>query len=101
MSQKTEEEIKQLLAAIGREEKPFRDYVERRIKGQVCTHCGSIEVAYVLRGMPTLDHVLELLILQKKVVFGGCIVSEDDKDLYCYRCDLEIDRQKLNVRKEV
>jgi hypothetical protein len=101
VSQKTEEEIKHLLAAIGREDKPFRDYVERRIKGQVCSLCGSTEVAYVLRGMPTLDQVLELLLLQKKIILGGCIVSEGDKDLYCYHCDLEFVRQKLNVRKEV
>ncbi len=90
-----------MLAAIGREDKPFRDYVERRIKGQVCSLCGSTEVAYVLRGMPTLDQVLELLLLQKKIILGGCIVSEGDKDLYCYHCDLEFVRQKLNVRKEV
>jgi hypothetical protein len=95
---KSEEVLHRLRMAIGPDDRPFREYVERRIRDQVCPHCGSRNVAYVLRGMPLMVPVLEILMLENKVFLGGCMVSEDDKDLFCHHCEKDFDRKRLNIR---
>ncbi len=94
-------DLQRLLDSLGPGPKPLQDYVERRIRGQVCPRCGSTQLAYILRGLQAMNPLLEMLMLVEKVVFGGCMVGSGDKELYCNQCEMEFDRQKLNVRKSI
>ena len=76
------------------------EFVERRIRNQVCPQCGSNEVACVLRGMPSYSKGLELLLDRKKVVLGGCVLDLDDKDLCCTLCEHEFNRKRYRKPKD-
>lgn len=94
-------EVAKLKQAVTADDQPFMDYVERRIRGQVCPQCGSNKVAFISRALPDMSPALELLRLEEKVVFGGCLVGHEDKELYCNHCGKEFDRKRYRKRKDI
>ncbi len=51
-----------------------------------CPRCGGDDIAVILWGMPNFSEELENKVKQKKIVFGGCMVSRNDPKLECNDC---------------
>ena len=51
-----------------------------------CTSCGGTDIAMILWGLPDMDLKLEKKVKDKKIVLGGCCVSNDDPELECNDC---------------
>ncbi len=52
----------------------------------VCPYCGSKHVASILYGMPAMTEQLQRDLKAKKVVIGGCIVTDIDPWYHCNKC---------------
>ena len=57
----------------------------RRIVNE-CPSCGGTDIAMILWGLPGMDLKLEKKVKDKKIVLGGCCVSNDDPELECNDC---------------
>ena len=57
----------------------------RRIVNE-CPSCGGTDIAMILWGLPDMDLKLEKKVKDKKIVLGGCCVSNDDPELECNDC---------------
>ena len=57
----------------------------RRIMNE-CPSCGGTDIAMILWGLPNMDSKLEKKVKDKKIVLGGCCVSNDDPELECNDC---------------
>jgi len=57
----------------------------RRIMNE-CPSCGGTDIAMILWGLPNMDLKLEKKVKDKKIVLGGCCVSNDDPELECNDC---------------
>ena len=57
----------------------------RRIVNE-CPSCGGTDIAMILWGLPNMDLKLEKKVKDKKIVLGGCCVSNDDPELECNDC---------------
>ena len=51
-----------------------------------CPECGGTDIAMILWGLPQMSKDLEKKVKDKKIVFGGCIVSKNDPELECNDC---------------
>ena len=51
-----------------------------------CPKCGGIDIAMILWGLPSMDEELEKKVKEKKIVFGGCLVGNNDPTLECNDC---------------
>jgi hypothetical protein len=51
-----------------------------------CPSCGGTDIAMILWGLPNMDLKLEKKVKDKKIVLGGCCVSNDDPELECNDC---------------
>ena len=51
-----------------------------------CPNCGGTDIAMILWGLPQMSKDLEKKVKDKKIVFGGCIVSKNDPELECNDC---------------
>ncbi len=51
-----------------------------------CPYCGSTDVAEILRGMPVMSDEMVKAIEEKKIILGGCCISEDDPKAHCNAC---------------
>ena len=51
-----------------------------------CPKCGGTDIAMILYGLPTESEFLKEEVKKKKIVFGGCIVSNNDPELECNDC---------------
>ena len=51
-----------------------------------CPKCGVTDIAMILWGLPQMSKDLEKKVNDKKIVFGGCCVSENDPKLECNDC---------------
>jgi len=53
-----------------------------------CIHCGSKNVVPIFYGYPgNMDYVLKL-VEEKKLVLGGCCISDNDPAFECLDCGL-------------
>ena len=57
----------------------------RRIVNE-CPSCGGTDIAMILWGLPNMDLKLAKKVKDKKIVLGGCCVSNDDPELECNDC---------------
>ncbi|MCD8174832.1 MAG: hypothetical protein LUD41_02665 [Phascolarctobacterium sp.] len=55
-----------------------------------CPKCGSRKVAPIMYGLPALSKDLEERLNNKKLVLGGCCVSDNDPRYYCFGCEQKI-----------
>ena len=53
-----------------------------------CPKCGGEDIAIILWRSPKFSEELENKVKQKKIVFGGCVVSRNDPQLECNDCGL-------------
>ncbi len=60
--------------------------MEEKIK---CPFCGSESIAEILYGMPAFSEELDRELEQKKIILGGCIISEDSPEFHCNKCHRE------------
>ena len=51
-----------------------------------CPKCGGTDIAMILYGLPQMSKDLEKKVKDKKIVFGGCVVSKNDPELECNDC---------------
>ena len=51
-----------------------------------CPSCGGTDIAMILWGLPGMDLKLAKKVKDKKIVLGGCCVSNDDPELECNDC---------------
>ena len=51
-----------------------------------CPKCGGTDIAMILYGLPQMSKDLEKKVKNKKIVFGGCVVSKNDPELECNDC---------------
>ena len=51
-----------------------------------CPKCGGTDIAMILWGLSQMSKDLEKKVNDKKIVFGGCCVSENDPRLECNDC---------------
>jgi hypothetical protein len=60
--------------------------IQTLIEKLVCPHCASPNTAIIFWGLPGNIEEIEKEIRKKKVVLGGCIVSENDPKWECTDC---------------
>ena len=65
-----------------------------------CNKCGSEHVARILYGFPKFGTQLESDIAEKKIVLGGCVVSENDPKWHCFSCGEKFGKPPV-IRKEL
>ena len=58
----------------------------RNKKPKVCSDCGSKKIAKIVYGLPHFSEKERQQVEAGKIVFGGCVVSEDDPDWQCVDC---------------
>ena len=51
-----------------------------------CPKCGGTDIAIILWGLPAFDSKLENKLKEKKIVLGGCCVTNNDPKLECNDC---------------
>ena len=51
-----------------------------------CPNCNGGKVALIFWGYPQLDQDLQKAIDEKKVVLGGCLISDNDPKWKCVSC---------------
>ena len=51
-----------------------------------CPKCGGTDIAMILWGLPHMDEELEKKVKEKKIIFGGCLVGNNDPKLECNDC---------------
>ena len=51
-----------------------------------CPECGGTDIAMIFWGLPQMSKDLEKKVKDKKIVFGGCVVSKNDPELECNDC---------------
>ena len=51
-----------------------------------CPKCGGSDIAMIFWGLPQMSKDLEKKVKDKKIVFGGCVVSKNDPELECNDC---------------
>ena len=56
-------------------------------KPRKCPACKSTGVASILYGSPVFSPELEADLEEKRIVLGGCVVTEDDPRWQCTACD--------------
>jgi hypothetical protein len=54
-----------------------------------CPSCGGADVARILYGLVHSDAELNEALRRKKVVLGGCVVTDDDPKWHCNACGAE------------
>jgi len=54
-----------------------------------CTKCGSTNTAEYLYGLPKFDDNLQKELDEKKIVLGGCMVSDFDPKYKCNNCNAD------------
>jgi hypothetical protein len=55
-------------------------------KPKVCSECGSKKIATIVAGYPPFSEKDLKDAADGKIVFGGCVVSEDDPRWQCVEC---------------
>ena len=51
-----------------------------------CPYCESTSISNILWGLPNFSPVLEKKVQEKKIVFGGCLVTGKDPKHECNDC---------------
>ena len=51
-----------------------------------CPKCGGTNIAIIFWGFPDGSEFLKEAVKRKIVVFGGCIVSENNPEMECNDC---------------
>ena len=51
-----------------------------------CPHCKTTSIAEILWGFPPTSDFLQDQIKQKKIVLGGCIITDNDPQWECNSC---------------
>jgi hypothetical protein len=51
-----------------------------------CPHCKTTSIAEILWGFPPTSDFLQDQIKQKKIVLGGCIITDNDPQWECNLC---------------
>ena len=51
-----------------------------------CPKCGGTDIAIILWGLLDFDSELENKLKEKKIVLGGCCVTNNDPKLECNDC---------------
>jgi hypothetical protein len=51
-----------------------------------CPKCGGTDIAIILWGLLDFDSELEHKLKEKKIVLGGCCVTNNDPKLECNDC---------------
>jgi hypothetical protein len=54
-----------------------------------CPLCGSNHVASILYGLPDDSEELKRDVNAKKIVLGGCVITDDDPQWHCNECQHE------------
>lgn len=52
----------------------------------MCPSCNSKNIALILWGYPNLDEEMQKAIDNKKIVLGGCMVTDHDPKWECTAC---------------
>lgn len=55
----------------------------------ICPYCKSNNVAEILYGMPAFTKKLEKDLESKKIILGGCCISNDSPQYHCNDCGKE------------
>jgi len=66
------------------------EHVEKHIfkrKPRKCPVCGAASIAKIQYGMPAFNPEFERKLAEKKVILGGCIISDDDPSWGCTECE--------------
>jgi primosomal protein N' len=64
-------------------------------KPKKCPHCGSSKICEILWGMPVYSEQLQSDLAEKKIVLGGCCVSDEDPTWQCVACETNIYKIKV------
>lgn len=62
-------------------------------KPRRCPACKATKIASILYGYPAFSSKLETDLEEKRVVFGGCVITDDDPRWQCTECDAEFFRK--------
>ena len=65
---------------------PIENHIFKR-KPRKCPVCGVASIANILYGMPVFNPQLERKLAEKKVILGGCVISDDDPSWGCTECE--------------
>ena len=52
-----------------------------------CLKCGFKPISKILYGYPSYDDIVQKELESKKIVFGGCCISEENPLWYCTNCN--------------
>ena len=74
------------------DEKIFRDR-----KPRTCPSCNGKNVAVILWGYPMETAELTQALHEKKIIIGGCCISENDHTWECADCYVRIWRQSCKL----
>ena len=61
--------------------------------GVICEKCGSDEITEISYGLPgwltidePVDPRIEKLLEERRIVLGGCVISDNSPRYYCRKC---------------
>ena len=63
-----------------------------RDQKQKCPSCNSNNVVTIVYGMPSSE--LEEQAQRGEIILGGCVVTENDPELYCKDCGREFHKER-------
>ena len=58
-------------------------------KPNKCPICESISIADILYGLPANSKDLSMALEKKRIVLGGCCVTDNDPEWHCNECGYE------------
>jgi len=56
-------------------------------KPRKCPVCGASSIANIRYGLQIISPELDRKLAEKKVILGGCIISDDDPNWACTECE--------------
>ena len=65
-----------------------------------CPVCGSVKIAAYLWGEPAYSEEFEADLKGKKIILGGCCISDDDPFCACVKCNTDFYNLTNNLNHE-
>ncbi len=67
----------------------------------ICPCCGSKNIAKYLYGMPIFDEKLMQEELEGKVIFAGCIITDNDPKYHCHDCGKDFNKTISEAEEKI
>lgn len=65
---------------------PLEEKPKSKKKGRTCPKCGSNDINRILYGLYDSEYVSKCIDEDKKVSFGGCLITDNSPAFECNKC---------------